>query len=89
MSNELKSLIVKFMGGKCVLCGYNKCMRAMHFHHLNPNEKDFNISKYKSTYNWTKVEIELEKCVLVCANCHAEIHEGLIDHELLVELAER
>lgn len=89
MASDLKYRAVKYMGGECVTCGYKRCMRALHFHHLDPFEKDFDISKYQSIKDWTKVKLELEKCVLVCANCHAEIHDGLVDHDVLREIGER
>jgi hypothetical protein len=80
----LKEEAVKFKGSQCVLCGYNSCNRALHFHHLNSHEKEKNISNYT---NWQKLVAELEKCVLVCANCHAEIHSGMVDHEILYEFS--
>ena len=86
MKETLKKVAVSHMGGKCVLCGYNRCMRALHFHHLNPHEKDFEISTKSS---WYDIQHEIKKCVLLCSNCHAEVHDGLIDQEVLVELAER
>jgi len=73
------------MGGECVICGYNRCLRALHFHHKNPHEKDFDIS---SRTRWNDIEVELEKCILVCSNCHMEIHDGIIDHETALFLAE-
>jgi 5-methylcytosine-specific restriction endonuclease McrA len=82
----LKESAVNHLGGCCLLCGYNKCLRALHFHHINPHEKDFDISS-KST--WYDIRDEIEKCVLLCANCHAEVHDGMVNHELLVELGER
>lgn len=57
------------------MCGYSKCKEALDFHHVNPNEKDFNISGSHSR-SWEKIELELKKCVLLCANCHREIHSG-------------
>jgi 5-methylcytosine-specific restriction endonuclease McrA len=83
---RLKRIAIEEMGGECVLCGYHRCDAALHFHHLNPHEKDYNISE-KS--NWYDIEKELKKCVLLCSNCHRETHSGLIDHETLAELAER
>ena len=83
---NLKKAAIRHMGGKCVLCGYKRCWRAMHFHHINPHEKEFSIS---SSYNWADIEMELKKCVLLCANCHAEVHEDMVDLEVLLELAER
>jgi len=67
-----KRKAVEHMGGKCVLCGYNKCVDAMHFHHLDPITKDFQISG--NTISFDKMKEELKKCILVCANCHAELH---------------
>ena len=69
-------LIKKQYGGKCQICGYNKCLSALEFHHLNPNEKENIVS---NSYGTVKDSIkEAKKCILVCANCHREIHENLI-----------
>lgn len=73
---KTKIKAVEYKGGKCMKCGYSKCIRALDFHHNNPEEKDFSISSYK-TYAWDKVKKELDKCVLVCSNCHREIHEQI------------
>jgi len=73
---NLKKMSVEYKGGKCSLCGYNKCISALAFHHLNPNEKDFQISG--KSISWDKIKNELEKCILVCSNCHQEIHTNLI-----------
>lgn len=70
------------MGEKCQCCGYNKCITALEFHHLNSEEKDFSLS-HNTNQSWEKYSMELKKCVLVCANCHREIHAGLIDLSLL------
>ena len=67
-----KNLAIKSMGGKCALCGYNNCNEALAFHHLDPKEKDFSISK--QILSWSKIVKELRKCILVCHNCHSEIH---------------
>lgn len=64
-------------GGKCKLCGYNKCHRALHFHHLDPDKKSFGISEKGSTHSWDKMVEESKKCVLLCSNCHAEVESGL------------
>jgi hypothetical protein len=60
-----------------VVCGYSRCIRALKFHHIDPTQKDFTISRV--TKSWDKVKSELDKCILVCGNHHDEIHEGLID----------
>lgn len=73
-----KQMIVDYKGGKCCICGYNRYVGALDFHHLDPNIKDFNISNLK-TYSFDKLKLEADKCILVCKNCHAEIHSGLID----------
>jgi len=75
--SRTKEKAVEYKGGVCVVCGYNRCVRAFDFHHLDPKEKDFTISK-NCNKAWDKVKAELDKCVLVCANCHREIHDGLI-----------
>ena len=72
---KLKSQAVRYKGGKCVMCGYYKYQGALEFHHLNPNEKDFAFGD--KVLSWSKMKIELDKCILVCSNCHKEIH-GLV-----------
>jgi hypothetical protein len=67
----------KLFGGKCSICGYSKSLNALHFHHKDTNQKKFNItSAIWGTIKASDEEIRLEinKCSLVCANCHAEIH---------------
>lgn len=76
-------MAVQYKGGKCCVCGYNKYLGALEFHHLNPNEKDFGISNKGYTRSFEKVKEELDKCILVCSNCHKEIHAGLIDISLV------
>lgn len=75
---KLKKQMVDYKGGCCSICGYNKYVGALEFHHLNPKEKDFNLAHMKKyTFN-DKVKNELDKCVLVCSNCHREIHANLV-----------
>jgi DNA-binding CsgD family transcriptional regulator len=73
---KIKEKAIKYKGEKCEKCGYNKCIRALEFHHLEPSEKDFTVSSYK-VLSWEKIKIELDKCILVCANCHRELHDDL------------
>ena len=74
---KLKEMAIQYKGGKCCICGYNKYQGALEFHHLNPDEKDFNIGSKGYTRSWEEVKTELGKCILVCSNCHREIHAGL------------
>lgn len=74
---KLKERLVKLFGGKCKLCGYDYCIAALHFHHINPKDKKFGISQSRIR-NFEKLKKEAEKCILVCSNCHAEIESGLI-----------
>jgi len=74
----LKKKIVKSMGGKCCVCGYDKCYSALSLHHIDPSQKDFQISKVRvSPKKWPDIIKELNKCALVCNNCHSEIHDGI------------
>lgn len=68
---DVKRKAVEYLGGKCMKCGYSKCIRALQFHHRNPEEKEFGIAQ-PTTKSWKKVVLELDKCDLLCANCHAE-----------------
>jgi len=71
-----KKRAIEYKGGKCEVCGYSRCHRALKFHHLNPAEKEFSISS--SFRYWDAIKAELDKCILVCGNCHDEIHAGVI-----------
>lgn len=72
-----KVKLVEYKGGKCECCGYNKCIAALEFHHLDPKEKDFTISG--KSWSFEKLKNEAEKCILVCNRCHTEIHNGFIN----------
>ena len=76
---QIKQKCLDYLGGKCSMCGYNKCSGALEFHHKDPSEKDITISHWGRTSwnkNKDKITQELDKCILVCANCHREIHMG-------------
>lgn len=73
--NNKKIKLVKYFGGKCSKCGYDKSYKALQFHHLDPNKKEFTISGLDCSFE--KSLEEAKKCILVCANCHAEIEEEL------------
>jgi len=71
-----KKKLIEYKGGKCESCGYNKCDSALQFHHKDPTEKDFSISGKSLSFDRLKEEVD--KCMLVCSNCHAEIHENIL-----------
>ena len=77
-----KKALVEYKGGKCQCCGYSKCIEALEFHHLNPNIKNFTISGKSKSFNSLKSEVD--KCILVCSNCHKEIHAGLINIDTII-----
>lgn len=74
----IKKMLIEYKGGKCSRCGYDKCMRALEFHHMDPTQKDFGLSKC-ITKNIKELKSEVDKCILVCSNCHAEIHQELYE----------
>ena len=75
---NLKRRLVYIMGGKCQICGYDRCQSALDFHHLDPNIKEFSFAG-NPNIGFDKAKEEVKKCILVCANCHREIHAGVID----------
>lgn len=64
-------------GGKCCLCGYNRSLAALDFHHLDKDKKEALIATLLNEGYVSKLETELQKVILVCKNCHCEIHDGL------------
>lgn len=68
-----KIALVEYKGGKCELCGYDKCVDALEFHHIDRNTKEFGIG-FGDTRSLEKLKKEADKCILVCSNCHKEIH---------------
>lgn len=76
---EFKQKCVEYKKGKCENCGYNKCSSALEFHHINPKEKKFEIKKSITRKFDDNIKKELDKCMLLCANCHREIHNSVYD----------
>lgn len=67
--------VIMSRGGKCEICGYNKNLSALDFHHKNPDEKEFQIDlRHFSNSSLERLQTELDKCMLVCSNCHRAIH---------------
>lgn len=81
ISKKLKQECVDYKGGKCQNCGYCKSISALDFHHLDPRQKDFTIGDRKSRVNSDVTKKELDKCVLLCSNCHREEHSRLASGE--------
>ncbi len=75
---KIRQMAIDYKGGKCQICGYDRCDEAMEFHHLSGNKKDFGISQRGYTRSWNRVKVELDKCIMLCANCHHEVHAGLL-----------
>jgi hypothetical protein len=73
---KIKQKCIEYKGGCCSKCGYNKCNDALVFHHLGETKKEFGISG-NYCRSWEKIKVELDKCVLLCANCHCEIHASM------------
>lgn len=69
-----KLLAIEAFGGECQICGYNKCSEALEFHHVNKDEKEESPSYIIMRWSFERAKKELEKCILVCSNCHREIH---------------
>ncbi len=72
---RLKERMVEYKGGKCQKCNYNKCIGALEFHHLDPEAKEFSLSG--TSISFERAKPELDKCILLCSNCHRETHEEL------------
>lgn len=74
---RLREMAREYGGGKCAICGYMKSTRALVFHHKDPDQKDFGLSVKGLTRSWDKMRKEIDKCILLCSNCHAEVHDGI------------
>lgn len=75
--HKIKLMAIEYKGGSCFICGYKKAICNLDFHHKNKTLKDFTIS---GNYHlgWELIQKELDKCILVCKNCHGEIHSEII-----------
>lgn len=72
---ELRERALAYKGGQCRICGYKKCANALEFHHVETLTKEFSISERMTS--WDAIKRELDKCELLCAVCHREVHDGL------------
>jgi hypothetical protein len=74
---KVKRILVEEAGGACLLCGYADCPAALQFHHVDPSQKSFALSRQGVTRSLARAREEAAKCVLLCANCHAKVEAGL------------
>jgi len=75
---DTKQRIVNAFGGSCAICAYKKCLASLALHHLDPAEKDFSFGRIRANpRSWFRMVKELRKCVLLCHNCHDEVHAGV------------
>ncbi len=74
---KIKALAIEYKGGKYQLCGYSRYQGALELHHRDPKEKSFGIGEKGYTRSWDSVRCELDKCILLCANCHREVAAGI------------
>jgi transposase len=73
---KVKAILVAEAGGRCVICGYSRHPVALHFHHVDPATKSFGLGVRGITRSIARLREEASKCVLLCANCHAEVEAG-------------
>ena len=73
---ELKLKAIDYLGSKCIRCGYSGVYAVFDFHHRDPTEKEFSWGS-KRTSNWESLKKELDKCDLLCSNCHREVHDEI------------
>jgi transposase len=76
---RVKRRLVERAGGACQLCGYDRYDGALQFHHVDAKSKEFAISRNGTTRSWSELCAEADKCVLLCANCHAEVESGVVN----------
>jgi hypothetical protein len=74
---RMKQLLVEEAGGACLLCGYDRCVAALQFHHVDPSTKEFALAMFGLSRSLQRMRAEAAKCVLLCGNCHAEVEAGV------------
>ena len=75
---RVKEILVAEAGGRCVICGYDCYIGALQFHHRDPRHKTFHLAQNGMTRSLERSREEVKKCVLLCANCHAEIEARMV-----------
>jgi protein-arginine kinase activator protein McsA len=79
-----KYAAIKLLGGKCQRCGWHGNQAALQFHHKNPDVKEFIIGSVANK-SWDSIKTEMQKCILLCANCHMIEHSSKNEEEFLKE----
>lgn len=74
---RVRQILIDEFGGECQICGYNKNIGALHFHHVDPSTKEFDISLNKNVAALNRLREEAKKCVLLCIRCHLEVELGI------------
>lgn len=75
---ENKEKALKYLGGRCVICGFDTYSCSLEFHHTDPSEKDKNFEHLRN-WSWDRIIVELDKCKILCSNCHHAVHAGLLN----------
>jgi hypothetical protein len=75
---RLKEILVREAGGRCGICGYDRWVGALQFHHRDGEEKEFGLADRGLTRSLEVVRREAAKCILLCANCHSEVEAGIV-----------
>jgi|WetSurMetagenome_2_1015567.scaffolds.fasta_scaffold10748_4 hypothetical protein len=81
---ERRQYIIDLLGGSCQICGYNICLKNLCFHHMDESTKSMNIGTHGFQFGTSKIFLELLKCVMLCHNCHGEVHDGIIPDDKLL-----
>jgi hypothetical protein len=76
---QVKRRLVEEAGGKCTLCGFSEHPAALQFHHIDPETKEFHLAQYGHSRGIDRMRAEAEKCILLCANCHAQVEVGAVE----------
>jgi len=78
----IKQILVEEAGGSCAICGYSRCQQALQFHHVDPATKSFHLGHSGHSRSLARSREEAQKCVLLCATCHAEVEAGITEMPL-------
>jgi transposase len=83
---RVKQILVEEAGGCCRLCGYDRSVIALEFHHVDPSEKQFGVAQGGMARSIARLRVEARKCVLLCSNCHAEVEAGISSISGIVQI---